>query len=293
VRVGVVVVFAIRRRHTREVGDGSADVCSSDLGLSLTAGLAAAPAHAVVVEKPLRQAVKSLPVAREVRASYDRDRFRLWVDADSDGCDTRDEVLLSESTRPVRLSSGCTWRAGRWTSYYDGRATADPSTFDIDHLVPLAEAWDSGARRWNAGTRQRFANDLGDRRSLVAVTASSNRSKSDQDPAEWLPHKAVQCRYVREWVAVKTRWRLTVNLAEKRVLTRLAADCSNRPVVVSAAKVVLRGAEPSPAPTGGGMDPRYATCTEAKAHGYGPYVKGRDSEYAWYEDRDGDGRVCE
>jgi uncharacterized protein DUF1524 len=132
---------------------------------------------------------------------------RLWVDADRDCRDTRDEVLAAESLVRVR---GCDIRAGRWRSYYDGVITRDASGFDIDHLVPLAEAWDSGARRWTAATRQRYANDLGDPRTLVAVTASVNRSKSDQDPAKWLPQLG-RCRYVRQWVAVKTRWGLSVD----------------------------------------------------------------------------------
>ncbi len=85
------------------------------------------------------------------------------------------------------LIRGCDIQVGKWRSYYDWVVTRGSTTFDIDPLVPLAEAWDSGARRWTAGTRQRFANDLADNRSLVAVTASFNRSKSDRDPAGWMP----------------------------------------------------------------------------------------------------------
>jgi hypothetical protein len=110
--------------------------------------------------------------------------IRLWVDADSDCRDTRDEVLAAESLVPV---SGCDIQRGKWRSYYDGVVTRSSTTIDVDHLVPLAEAWDSGAKRWTAATLQRYANDLGDRRTLVAVTASANRSKGDQDPAEWMP----------------------------------------------------------------------------------------------------------
>lgn len=96
----------------------------------------------------------------------------------------------------------------------------NPSTFDIDHLVPLAEAWGSGANAWSAEQRTAFANDLGFRPSLIAVSASSNRSKGDRDPAEWMPPAANEhCRYLRTWVAVKTRWRLAIDVAEKRALT--------------------------------------------------------------------------
>jgi hypothetical protein len=64
-------------------------------------------------------------------------------------------------------------------------STTNASGFDVDHFVPLAEAWDSGAANWDSATRQAFANDLDFSMSLIAVTASSNRSKSDRDPAEW------------------------------------------------------------------------------------------------------------
>lgn len=199
-----------------------------------------AAAGSAVVTRSLRLAVRALPVAGEVRRGYDRDRFRHWVDADSDGCDTRDEVLIAEARTAPSVGPDCRLVGGRWFSYYDGVGTSSPSTFDVDHMVPLAEAWDSGARRWDASTRTAFANDLGDRRSLVAVTASSNRSKSDQDPAEWLPRRRVRCRYVAEWVAVKTRWQLSVDRTEKRTLARLALACPDVTVRVRRAPVTLR-----------------------------------------------------
>lgn len=171
----------------------------------------------------LRAAVRSLPVATEVRAGYDRDKFTHWI-GQGGGCDTRDRVLISEATRRPRVGDDCALSGGRWYSYYDRVTTTDPSSLDIDHMVPLAEAWDSGARRWNANTRERFANDLADHRMLVAVTAGSNRSKSDQDPAEWMP-AAQKCRYIKEYVAAKVRWSLTANRAEKQFLSRQSAAC--------------------------------------------------------------------
>ena len=177
------------------------------LSLGLVAVPPAAPATAGEVRRCGCTGPSSVTVAGETRRGYDRDKFRHWVDADGDCRDTRDEVLADESLTAV---SGCDVQQGRWRSYYDGVVVRDSSAFDVDHLVPLAEAWDSGAKRWTAGTRRAFANDLGDARSLVAVTASSNRSKSDQDPAEWLP-ELDRCRYVREWTAVKLRWSLSVN----------------------------------------------------------------------------------
>ncbi len=152
--------------------------------------------------------MKALPVAPETRRGYDRDEFGDWIDADGDCLDTRYEVLKQESRRPT--NRGCDITRGRWFSYYDGLTWARSTHLDVDHMVPLAEAWDSGARRWNAGTRKRFANDLGDRRSLVAVTNSVNRSKGNSDPAEWLPPQR-RCRYVTQYTSVKLRWSLNVD----------------------------------------------------------------------------------
>ena len=201
-----------------------------------TGTTAASEVHARTVTKGFRGLVRDLTVARETRAGYDRDLFEHWIDADDDCRDTRDEVLAQESLVAVR---GCDVQSGKWRSYYDGAETRDSTAFDIDHTVALAEAWDSGAKRWTADTRKRYANDLGDRRSLVAVSASSNRSKGDQDPAEWLPSRAT-CRYLRAWVAVKTRWQLTVNRIEKDVLVRRADRCDNTRMSVTVARVERR-----------------------------------------------------
>lgn len=109
---------------------------------------------------------------------YDRDLFADWYDADRDGCNTRKEVLIAESLDPVQIGSGCSISGGRWFSIYDNVETTDSSKFDIDHMVPLSEAWDSGAWNWNADQRKHFANDLDQPFFLIAVTASSNRSKA-------------------------------------------------------------------------------------------------------------------
>jgi len=198
-----------------------------------TTGSDRTTARAVTVR--LLEAVKRLRVAKERRVGYDRDKFDHWVDADGDCLDTRAEVLQRE-TRSGWTASACTIVRGKWYSYYDGETWRRASNLDIDHLVPLAEAWDSGARRWNANTRQRFANDLGDRRTLVAVTDNVNQSKGDQDIAEWLAQRG-GCRYTVEWVAVKTRWRLSVNRAEKRLLRELARECGNPRLRVDRARI--------------------------------------------------------
>jgi hypothetical protein len=174
-----------------------------------------------------RRMLGDLVTRAERRTGYDRSKFVHWIDDDGDGCDTRYEVLIAEATRrPTVSQPGCRLTGGRWRSRYDGVTTTDPSGFDVDHLVPLAEAWDSGARRWNGGTRRRFANDLGYFASLVAVTASSNRSKGDREPHDWLPPNAsFRCTYLAQWVAVKWRWRLRVDTVERAFLRAQLVSC--------------------------------------------------------------------
>lgn len=116
-----------------------------------------------------------------------------------------------------------------WFSAYDGATTTNPSLFDIDHMIPLAEAWASGAKRWNDDRRTGFANDLAYRPSLIAVSASSNRSKSDRDPAEWMPPRtSYRCTYLVHWVAVKYRWGLSVDQVEKRSIRNGLKGCSTK-----------------------------------------------------------------
>ncbi|HCT76939.1 MAG TPA: HNH endonuclease [Micromonosporaceae bacterium] len=193
----------------------------------------AAPAYAETYSAPLRTAVAGLPVAAEIRTGYNRDLFPHWIDVDSDGCNTRYEVLIAEAVTAPSVGSGCTLTGGRWYSYYDGAYWTNPADLDIDHFVALAEAWDSGARSWTTTRRRSFANDLGDSRSLVAVTDNVNQAKGDKDVTDWLPPlSSVRCRYIQEWVAVKIRWRLTVDSTEKSTLTSIANGCNNVTITV-------------------------------------------------------------
>ncbi len=156
-----------------------------------------------------------LRVEAEHRSGYDRDAvFGGWLY--SGGMSTRERVLAAE-----RLADGS------WHSAYDNVVVADASKLDIDHLVPLAEAWESGGYAWTAATWRRFGNDLGDPRSLIAVTASTNRSKGAGDPADWLPPRAqYRCRYAADWVAVKTRWELSVDRREQAAIETLMDGCT-------------------------------------------------------------------
>ncbi|GAA1435157.1 HNH endonuclease family protein [Mycobacterium cookii] len=199
--------------------------------------LAPAPAQAATFSGSLAQAVAAVPTAAEANAGYDRTLFKHWVDANGDCQNARAEVLISEAEPDTPLtyttSGRCTVSTGRWFSYYDRVSWTSASDVDIDHMVPLAEAWGSGASGWTSARREAYANDLGDYRTLVGVTDNVNQSKSDQDPSTWLPTYD-KCRYVAEWVAVKIRWGLTADSAEKSVLNSYASSCSTTVTVTTA-----------------------------------------------------------
>jgi len=203
----------------------------------LTMGLSSISPVSADTRRDSQRVLNSLPVSAERVGGYDRDLFDHWSDLDGDGCSTREEVLIDE--RVSGQVAGCEVVGGRWRSLYDGDRTTNPSRFDIDHMVPLKEAWDSGAWRWTPATRERFANDLGFAGSLIAVSASSNRSKSDRDPSDWLPERA-KCKYVKTWIAVKYRWRLAVDSQEKSELSRILRGCSPIMKVPSLARVSTR-----------------------------------------------------
>lgn len=187
--------------------------------------LVAPPAHAQ--ERSVLSLLRSLKVAPERQAGYDRDLFPHWDYVGND-CDVRDLVLIAEALQGPSTGRSCPVGTGRWLSAFDGVTVRDPSQLDIDHMVPLAEAWGSGARRWTTAVREAFANDTGYAGSLIAVTASSNRSKGDQDPAEWLPPRtSYRCTYVSEWIAVKWRWRLAVDSREQAALRVQVTACGN------------------------------------------------------------------
>jgi hypothetical protein len=254
---------------------------------------AVAPSAEAVTRVSSRQLLNGLTVKAEHHRGYDRAKFAGWEDADGDGCDTRDEVLMHEAVSLPRIGSGCSLSRGRWLSKYDGVTTTDPSTFDIDHLVPLAEAWQSGASRWSASTRARYANDLRYGAALIAVTALAYRSIGDQEPQDWLPVRtAYRCSYLANWVAVKWRWHLKVNRIEDRFLRAHLKACG-WPTVPKPSRATINLRSTGGSSGGGSLDPRFEYCYQATDAGYGPYYEGRDPEYDWYDDADGDGVVCE
>ncbi|TYK52799.1 HNH endonuclease family protein [Actinomadura decatromicini] len=165
-----------------------------------------------------------LTVAAESHGdTYDRSLFPHWITI-SGTCNTRETVLKRDGTNVVTDSS-CAATSGSWYSPYDGATWTQASDLDIDHMVPLSEAWASGAWSWTTARRQSYANDLGGPE-LWAVTDNVNQAKGDKDPAEWQPSRtAFRCTYARAWIQVKWYYGLTVDSAEKNSLTTMLGTC--------------------------------------------------------------------
>ena len=260
----------------------------------------------------------SIQFAEEYVGGYDRKLFNHWIDADKDGCDTRKEVLIAEAIVKPKIGAKCVLSGGTWLSSYDNKTVKGSGTgLDVDHMVPLAEAWRSGAWQWTPEEREIFANDLLDERVLIAVSASSNRSKSDKDPAKWLPKgsKEAVCDYVFNWVSVKYRFSLTIDPKERQVVERITLEpsCNSRHAQTLVKpykqfqKYISKGdskptpneTEVAPTPTPSKSLPKavkYKNCTEAKNAGVAPILKSTNPEL--YElnkglDRDKDGDACE
>jgi len=156
---------------------------------------------------------------------YDRELYGDWIDADGDCQDTRTEVLVRQADGPITWEGDrrCEIESGTWHGPYTGRTFRDPSNLHIDHLVPLAEAHESGAAAWPAKRKRAFANSP---KNLIVVEAGANMSKGAEGPTEWLPPaQGYHCEYVERWVEVKEKWGLTMGPAERNAVRRLSEAC--------------------------------------------------------------------
>jgi hypothetical protein len=134
-------------------------------------------------------------------------------------------VVLKRDGQGIVTTADCKITKGTWFSRYDAKTLSNPQDLDIDHMVPLANAWRTGASTWTDAKRADFANDLA-RPQLLAVTAATNRSKGDQDPSQWKPPSHdYWCEYAQRWVSVKTYWTLAVTAAEKTALQDMLETC--------------------------------------------------------------------
>ncbi|MCX4509308.1 HNH endonuclease family protein [Streptomyces sp. NBC_01619] len=204
-------------------------ILAASVALASATALLTAPAAQAAPPTPVSAATArtylgQLTVKTEGSSSgYSRDLFPHWI-TQSGACNTREVVLKRDGSNVVQDSS-CAATSGSWYSPYDGATWSAAADVDIDHIVPLAEAWRSGANSWSTSSRQAFANDL-TRPQLIAVTDNVNQSKGDQDPGEWLPSRtAYHCVYARMWVHTKHYWNLSVDSAEKSALQSILNGC--------------------------------------------------------------------
>lgn len=250
---------------------------------------------------------------RAPMTGYYRDRYgQAWLDADRNGCDTRNDVLRRD-LHPITVkvgTNGCVVLTGTLADPYTGTRIefvhAVTDSVDIDHVVALGNAWVSGAWKFDIRKRAALANDPVN---LLAVDASSNRQKGDADAASWLPsNKAYRCAYVARQIAVKAKYHLTVTAAERGRIAAQLARCPGRvatPDVTHAPRHIDQNlndpGSPRPstsAPTKGGSSQRgggavyYQNCDAARAASAAPLHRG-DPGYDVHLDRDGDGSACE
>jgi len=160
---------------------------------------------------------------------------RAWSDNHAgagghDGCDTRNNVLGRQLTNPTYRAGthGCVVLTGQLLEPYTGRqvtfSKASAREIQIDHIYPLARAWDLGAATWSVQRRTDFANDL--TANLLAVDGSANASKSDQGPGEWLPvNKAFRCTYVLRYLRVANKYDLAITRDDQQSAKTIARSC--------------------------------------------------------------------
>ena len=216
----------------RIVTNGVALVVTISIGATVAGG---SPARTNASSKSAVGGGSAIGVLQNIRVQnergngYVRALFEHWRDIDGDGCDSRQQVLKRDSvTLPQVDPYSCKVIAGDWVSPYDGARWSDPTDIDIDHVVALKEAWDSGAWAWSSATRKAYANDTSDKRTLLAVTDNVNQRKSDKDPSNWTPPlKSYLCTYLGNWISVKARWNLSMDKSEwGRIKNLLNSSCA-------------------------------------------------------------------
>ena len=261
-------------------------------------------------------AITVAPIPTDI-AEYNRSQWKHWVDEDGDCQDARQEALISESLVEVTFESErkCRVESGRWYGAFIGAYIEAPGDLDIDHLVPLKNAHDSGGWAWSAARKQEYANYLGDPDHLIAVTKGANRSKGAKGPDEWQPpDEGYWCQYATDWTEVKMEWGLTMTQTETEAVIEMLDTCEE-PVEVTAERAADTAgtdtsgqaaageatATPTPEPDHPEENtPVYGSCEEAVESGE-PRVQGSAGEGRGFpkemvpsaRDGDGDGVVCE
>ena len=160
---------------------------------------------------------------------YDRSLYRHWIDADKDCQNTRAEVLIRDDDDHVvqfKTARRCKVVAGTWHDPYTGQTFHQASELGIDHVVPLKNAHLSGAWTWDRARRKKYANYLGYRNHLLAVSAREKRKKGAKGPNQYLPpNRAFHCEYVHSWLEIKKRWKLGIPKPELKAIKNVLKAC--------------------------------------------------------------------
>ena len=175
------------------------------------------------------EGLNSLQVkGRAAKTGYSRSQFPHWSDPDRNGCDARNDTLKRDLT-DITYKPGtrdCKVIGGQLLDPFSGKVIIFSPTkvvIDIDHVVALSNAWQTGAAYFDKGVRTQIANDP---LNLLAVDSKLNRQKSDGDAATWLPpSKSFRCAYVARQVAVKAKYKLWVTEPEKVAITKILSSC--------------------------------------------------------------------
>ena len=250
----------------------------------------------------LRVTVSAVPATLP---DYDRHDWKHWTDADGDCQNARNEVLIAESQTRVayRTDRKCRVAAGEWLAPYSNTIVTDPGRLDVDHMVPLGNAHDSGAWQWSANRREQYANYLEDPQHLIAVTASANRSKGARGPEDRKPDdRTYWCQYAVDWVTIKDTWELTVTRRQHDSLVQMLNTCETRPTLL--ADEQSPGGSPPGAmdtpiqPTGTPTVSSYSSCDAAQAAGETRVQGSKGGGHGFPKwmvpsAKDGDGIVCE
>jgi len=214
-------------------GEGSSTNAGSPSSAPATGPATAAGAPSPPSAEKALSMLEGLSVAPSgSMAGFSRDEFPHWAsEAERYGwkepkgsCDVRDVALIRDG-EGVEIDGDCSITAGKWLDPYTGRTLTSSSEVDIDHVVPLANAWRSGASSttWGIADREVYANDP---EVLLSADAGANRAKGDKGPEAWKPpNHHYWCEYARRWIWIKSDWHLTANPAEKSALRQMLGTC--------------------------------------------------------------------
>lgn len=160
----------------------------------------------------------------ETTKKYDRHEWKHWIDVDKDCQNTRQEILITRSEISVGLNKrGCSVKTGQWKDYYYPQTFTKSSDIDVDHLIPLKNAFETGGGEWGRKEKETFANDP---ENLVLTSKKYNRSKGAKGIDAWLPvDQEYACKYIKDWVKIKQKYQLHLTAAEKNTLVTIKEKC--------------------------------------------------------------------